>query len=225
MRLSVILPTLNEAENLSRAIASLRAQGPCEIIVVDAGSVDGTFAIARAEADIAITSARGRAAQMNTGAAQASGELLLFLHADCLLEAGAFAQLETALERKNTSAACFSMRADAEGVAYRCIDWCASGRVRLTGIIYGDQGLGMRRELFQRIGGFPRAAFMEDVLISQSLRALGRMVVLPARILVSPRRWRKHGILRQTLRNWMLTALALGGVHPDDLARFYPANK
>lgn len=225
MRISVILPTLNEAEHLADAIDSLRAQAECEIIVVDAGSTDGTPALARAKADIALSTARGRATQMNAGAARADGDVLLFLHADCRLQAGALMQLTSTLKRKRISAACFSMRVDADGLGYRCIDWCASARVRLTGIIYGDQGLGMRRELFQRIGGFPETAFMEDVLISQSLRRLGRLVVLPARVFVSPRRWRKHGLLHQTLRNWTLTALALGGVHPDALARFYPANK
>ena len=96
-------------------------------------------------------------------------------------------------------------------------------RVRLTGIVYGDQGLFVRRDVFARVGGFPPLRFMEDVFISRALSRWGRVVVAPARVFVSDRRWRKVGVVRQTLRNWTLTALAVAGVHPDRLARHYPA--
>jgi hypothetical protein len=102
------------------------------------------------------------------------------------------------------------------------IDAAATARVRLTGLIYGDQGMFVRRDRFERLGGFPVVRFMEDILISIRLRHQGRMVVAGRRIFVSPRRWQRQGVLRQTLRNWTLTALAAGGVHPDRLARHYP---
>jgi hypothetical protein len=95
--------------------------------------------------------------------------------------------------------------------------------VRLTGLVYGDQGLFVERRRFARCGGFPPLRLMEDVFLSKTLRRQGRMVVAPRRIFVSPRRWRRQGVVRQTLRNWALTALAAGGVHPDRLAAFYPA--
>jgi hypothetical protein len=114
------------------------------------------------------------------------------------------------------------MRVTAPGLAYRMIDACATARVRLTGLVYGDQGLFVSRRLFERVGGFPPVRLMEDVLISQALRRHGRVVVAPSRIFVSPRRWQRQGLVRQTLRNWALTALAAGGVHPDRLAAFYP---
>jgi hypothetical protein len=108
-------------------------------------------------------------------------------------------------------------------VLYRAIDGCATARVRWTGIVYGDQGLFVRRADFVRLGGFPAVRFMEDVLISRRLRREGRVIVLPERIVVSPRRWQRVGIVRQTLRNWTLTGLALAGVSPDRLASHYPA--
>jgi rSAM/selenodomain-associated transferase 2 len=160
---------------------------------------------------------------MNAGAARASGDVLLFLHADCSLEAGALRQAEECLRRRHVAAGCFTMAVQARGALYRWIDFVATARVRLAGFIYGDQGLFLRRELFGALGGFPPVRLMEDVYLSRRLRRRGRMVVVPARIAVSPRRWQRHGIVRQTIRNWTLLSLAAAGVHPDRLAAFYPA--
>jgi rSAM/selenodomain-associated transferase 2 len=222
MSVSIIIPTLNEASCIAATIANLREQQPLEIIVVNGGSRDGTVELARG-ADQVLSVAPGRAAQMNAGAAAARGDHLLFWHADCKLQAGGLAALGCALRRPNVIAGCFSMRIDAEGVLYRAIDGCATARVRWTGIVYGDQGLFVRRADFVRLGGFPAVRFMEDVLISRRLRREGRVIVLPERIVVSPRRWQRVGIVRQTLRNWTLTGLALAGVSPDRLASHYPA--
>jgi hypothetical protein len=114
------------------------------------------------------------------------------------------------------------MQVRARGPLYRAIDFCATARVRLTGLVYGDQGLFLRRELFARLGGFPALRFMEDLFFSRQLRCHGRIVVARQRIFVSPRRWQHAGLVRQTVRNWVLTALAAGGVHPDRLAACYP---
>ena len=108
------------------------------------------------------------------------------------------------------------------GMLYRSIDACASARVRLTGLIYGDQGLFMRRHDLHRLGGFPALRLMEDVIFSRALSRRGRVLVRAARTSVSPRRWQRTGLIRQTLRNWTLTALAAAGVHPDRLATYYP---
>lgn len=224
MRLSIILPTLNEAGNLGAALAALRAQGPCEIIVADGGSQDATLAEAGA-ADLIVQCPRGRARQMNAGAARATGDVLVFLHADCLLEKHALRAVRSCFGDARVAAACFTMRTRANGLGFRCIDWCATARVKLTGVIYGDQGLVVRRGDFHSMGGFPPVAFMEDVFFSRLLGKLGRVQVLPPRIWVSPRRWLRHGLIRQTLRNWTLTALALGGIPPDRLARWYPPHR
>lgn len=221
MPFSVIIPALNEAGNIAATIASVRRQGPCQIIVVDGGSDDDTEAAAAA-ADLVLVGQRGRAVQMNTGAAQARNDRLLFLHADCQLEEGALAEAEAILKRANIAAGCFTMHVPLPGLIYRCIEGCATARVRWTGFVYGDQGLFLRRNLFEQIGGFPPLRFLEDVFLSRQLRKRGRLAVAQARIVVSPRRWQQVGVLRQTLRNWTLTALAALGVHPDQLARWYP---
>ena len=221
MSISVIIPTLNEAACIGATIQSLRRQGPAEVIVADGGSGDGTPELAHA-ADRVLQAASGRAAQMNAAAAFARGDHLLFLHADCTLADGALPALERSLRRRQVVAGCFSMRVQARGWQFRAIDGCGSARVRWTGIVYGDQGLFLRREDFMRLGGFPGVRFMEDVFFSRRLRREGRIVVLPQRIFVSPRRWQKVGIVRQTLRNWTLTALALAGMSPDHLAAHYP---
>jgi rSAM/selenodomain-associated transferase 2 len=221
MSISIIIPTLNEAERISGAIAALRPLGSCEVIVVDGGSADETLRQARG-ADAVLRSPPGRAVQMNAGARQATGTHLLFLHADCTLAGGALAAIERRLHNPNVIAGCFTTCVAAPGPLYRCIGAAAGMRVRLSGVVYGDQGLFLRRRDFERLGGFPPVRFMEDVLFSQRLRHEGKVIVVPERIVVAARRWQKVGIVRQTLRNWALTALALGGVHPDRLARFYP---
>ena len=221
MSISVIIPTLNEADCLAQTLRSLRAENPAEIIVVDGGSGDATCELARA-ADHVLHGPRGRAGQMNHGAAHARSDILLFLHADCTLETGALRVAEKCLGQRGVAAGCYRMTVTAPGAVYRVIDACATGRVRLTGLIYGDQGLFVERRRFEQIGGFPPLRLMEDVFISKTLRRQGRMVVAARRIFVSPRRWQRQGIVRQSLRNWTLTALAACGVHPDRLAAFYP---
>ena len=221
MSISIIIPTWNEASVITQTLRDLRTQRPHEIIVVDGGSSDATMSQAK-DADRVLASTPGRAFQMNAGAAAAGGDLLLFLHADCRLAAGTLNAIERTLARRSVLAGCFSMRVEAEGWGYRSIDACATARVRWTGVAYGDQGLFLRREDFVRLGGFPPIRFMEDVFFSQRLARRGRVVVLPQKIYVSPRRWQKVGLVRQTLRNWTLTALALAGVPPDRLAEYYP---
>jgi rSAM/selenodomain-associated transferase 2 len=218
---SVIIPTRNEESCLGQTLRLLRGQQPHEIIVVDGGSTDATRQIAGA-ADLLLHAAPGRAGQMNLGAAHATGDVLLFLHADCSLEAGALARAERWLSVRGIAAGCFTMRVQADGLLYRSIDACATARVRLTGLVYGDQGLFLRRASFERLGGFPRVRLMEDLFFSRELGRHGRIAVAPRRIFVSPRRWQRTGLIRQTLRNWTLTALAAGGIHPDRLAAFYP---
>jgi rSAM/selenodomain-associated transferase 2 len=221
MKISVIIPTLNEEGCLGETLRRLQEHQPYEIVVVDGGSTDATCTTAAQYARL-LPGPRGRAAQMNHGAARATGDALLFLHADCQLEPGALEAASHALRKRGVAAGCFRMRVQANGVLFRWIDAAATARVRLTRLVYGDQGLFLARQMFADIGGFPQLRLMEDVFISKELRRHGRIEVADRRIFVSPRRWRHAGIVRQSLRNWTLTALAAGGVHPDRLAAFYP---
>jgi rSAM/selenodomain-associated transferase 2 len=223
MRVSVIIPTLNEAATIVQALRQLKTQHCDEIIVADAMSPDGTAGLARRESVVVVDSSRGRGVQQNRGAAASSGDVLVFLHADCRLENGAIAVLRQYLARHpRVPGGCFRMRIEDSHPLYRAIDTAAHLRAGLLGLPYGDQGIFIRRSVFESLGGFPETPLMEDVLISLKLRHEGRLAVLPARILVSPRRWRQCGIIRQTLKNWALTAAAALGVSTDYLARFYP---
>jgi rSAM/selenodomain-associated transferase 2 len=222
MKISVIIPTLNEESCVAETLQSLRRQNPQEIIVVDGGSTDATQKIAASYANRVLEGPRGRAFQMNLGAAAATGDILLFLHADCSLEAKALTEASRCLKRRGVAAGCFTMAVQASGLLYRSIDFCASARVQLTGLVYGDQGLFLKRELFTALGGFPRIPLMEDVYFSKKLRHQGRIVVVKPRILVSPRRWQREGIVRQTLRNWSLLAESALGVSTQRLASYYP---
>lgn len=221
MPLSIIIPTLNEAENIGGLIEHTRTVGESEIIVVDGGSDDGTVERAQS-ADVVLQSDPGRATQQNAAAAIASGSVLLFLHADCRLEPGAIESVKSAFEDPRVVAGCFRQRIDANGLRFRLLEKGNAARVRLCKWAYGDQGIFVRREAFEAVGGFPDLRFMEDLFLMKRLKKQGRVVLLKDRLTVSARRWQKKGIVRQTLRNWGLILLAQIGVSPNRLARFYP---
>jgi rSAM/selenodomain-associated transferase 2 len=223
--LSIIVPTLQEEQGIAKRIAVLAHYENVEIIVCDGGSRDQTVAEAKKHAHQVLISPPGRARQMNLGAKNASSENLLFLHADCSLAKGFVQVIQDALSNPKTIAGCFQMRVQRGGFAYRCIEKAASARVKILKLIYGDQGLFLRRSDFERLGGFPELDFMEDLFFSRTLARHGSLKVAKFPIEVSARRWQKHGIIRQTIRNWILTMLAFLGVHPNKLARFYPVSR
>ena len=222
MNVSVIIPTLNEADGIAQAIQKAVEAGAREVVVVDGHSNDGTLEFARA-ADVRLTAARGRASQQNAGAAASSGEILLFLHSDCWLEPGALDAMEQALEDKRVVAGCFRQAIDAPGAAFRVLERGNALRVRIGGRAYGDQGIFVRREAFEKIGGFPDLMLMEDLFLMKQLKRAGRIALVNGKIHVSPRRWQKSGIIRQTLRNWAMLALVRCGVSPNRLAAHYSA--
>ena len=223
MRISVIIPTLNESATIVNALKRIRTQDAHEVIVADASSEDRTAELARAEGVMVIDCPRGRGIQQNRGAAIATGEILLFLHADSWLEAGAIAEVCRFMSRHpKVPGGCFRMQVEAANAMFRTIEVAADLRAGLLGIPYGDQGIFLRRSIFDSLGGFPEIPIMEDVFMSLQLRRSGRVAVLPHRIMVSPRRWARRGILRQTLRNWLLTAAAAMGVSTRTLSRYYP---
>jgi rSAM/selenodomain-associated transferase 2 len=221
LRISVIIPTLNEALPIVRAVERAAALAPHEILVADGGSDDGTPQAARRAGAVVVEGERGRAKQQNAAARQATGDVLLFLHADCWLAPEGVDQLNQALQDPRVQGGAFQHRIEASGLLYRLIERGDSLRARWLQLPYGDQGIFLRRETFMHLGGFPEVPLMEDVLLMRRLRAMSRLVLLPGPVYTSARRWERHGVVRQTLRNWSILTAERLGVSLDRLAKFY----
>ena len=218
--ISVVIPTLNEAAILDATLSRLTPQlEGHELLIVDGGSTDCTRRIARKYGDV-ISSERGRARQMNAGAAVAAGTTLIFLHADVWLEPGAIQGVEVAIAAGYVGGA-FKQRIDGANPLYRVIESVANFRAQRLNVFYGDGGIFINRSRFQQIGGFPDLPIMEEVGFSRKLRQLGKTTLVKPRIHISPRRWEKNGILRTTLINWLITLLFFCGVSPPRLAEMY----
>jgi rSAM/selenodomain-associated transferase 2 len=223
MTISIITPALDEAALITQAVARAWETGPHEVLVADGGSADGTADAARAAGAVVVVSQRGRASQQNAAARRATGDVLLFLHADTWLAADGMRQIEQALADSKVECGAFRQRIDAKGRLYRWLERGNGWRATHRGLPYGDQGIFVRREVFQEVGGFPELQLMEDVFLMKRLRRRSRPVLLPGPLHVSARRWQRYGVVRQTARNWLLLSAAKLGVHPDRLARYYPA--
>ena len=219
-KISVIIPILNEAKVLETTLSQLQPElGPHELIVVDGGSTDTSVRIAEKYGKVVI-SERGRAKQLNTGAAAATGEILIFLHADIWLESGAFAAVTTALSSGYVGGG-FRQKIDGESGLYRLIEIAGDIRGRYLKIFYGDSGIFLARTNFEKIGGFPDVPILEEMEFSKGLQRLGKTTLLTPYIHISARRWEARGIVRTTLNNWMITLLYFLGVSPEKLARLY----
>ena len=218
-RLSIILPVLNEARGIAATLAALRPLA-AEIIVVDGGSADATPVIAQGLADQVIKAQRGRARQMNAGAAVARGDILLFLHADTLLPVGADQSIIAALAA-GAAWGRFDVRITGESLWLPLIAALMNRRSRLTGIATGDQAIFVRRQVFFALGGFPVQPLMEDIELSRRLKAVSPPACLRERVLTSGRRWEKHGVLRTVLLMWSLRLRYFFGADPQTLARAY----
>lgn len=221
MRLSIIVPALNEAAHIAATLNPLQGlrQRDVEIIVADGGSTDATRDLARPLADNVIDSAPGRARQMNAGAAAASGEALLFLHADSQLPAEADKAILSALTV--TGWGRFDVSITGTQPMLGVVAWFMNRRSRLTGIATGDQGLFMTRETFERIGGFPDQPLMEDVEMCRRLKMISPPACLDLRIATSGRRWEKHGVWRTIVLMWWLRLRYFLGASPADIHRAY----
>ena len=221
--LSVIVPVLDEAAIITdalTALAPLRARG-AEVIVVDSGSTDGTAAFARALADRVVPAPRGRALQMNAGAAIAEGGVLLFLHADTRLPPNADRIVAHALSDTGHAWGRFDVTIEGSPRSLAIVGAFMNARSRLTGIATGDQAMFMTRDAFDAVDGFPAIALMEDVAMSSRLKRLGRPACLRDKVRISGRRWEKRGVLRTILLMWRLRLSFALGVSPATLARRY----
>lgn len=217
---SIVVPVLDEAEGVEaclRALRPFREQG-ADVVVVDGGSRDATRALAAPLADRVIEAPRGRASQMNAGAAACRGDIVVFLHADTLLPPDALAQVRALGPRAWGR---FDVAISGGDARLAIVAAFMNLRSRLTGIATGDQAIFVRRAAFERVGGYPAIALMEDVEISRRLKALSRPHCVPSRATTSARRWQRHGVLRTILLMWRLRLAYWRGADPADLAKRY----
>ena len=224
MRISVVIPAVNEARWIERAISCAREAEFDEVIVADGGSDDETPRLAARSGANVVHGPRGRAVQQNLGARHATGDVLLFLHADSWLSPSAGQQIRAGLLNPAVLGGAFEQRIEASGLLYRWLERGNAARVRWSGLAYGDQAIFMRRETFDQLGGFPPVDLMEDLLLMRKFRKLTKPVLLPGPVHVHRRRWQRHGVVRQTLRNWSLRCGEAVGIAPDRLAKFYPSH-
>ena len=225
-RLSIIVPVLDEAASIAAtlgALQSLRA-AQAEVIVVDGGSRDATCSIARPLADAVLQASRGRASQMNAGAAAATGDVLVFLHADTTLPPDAPAAIQAALASGHDWGR-FDVAIEGSHPMLAVVAILMNARSRWTGIATGDQAIFVRRTAFHAAGGFPAIPLMEDVAISRALKLVSRPAALRQRVVTSGRRWERHGIFRTIMLMWRLRAAYALGADPHRLARRYEVGR
>jgi rSAM/selenodomain-associated transferase 2 len=223
MRFSIIMPVLNEESELEQTLCQLaRVCAPydCELLIVDGGSVDKTVAIAQRFGQV-IHSPRGRATQMNRGAAAAMGDIFIFLHADSMLPDDAFTAIERACAAPGVVGGAFRLCFNCHHLTYRLVAFTANLRSRWRGIFTGDQAYFVRADSFKSIGGFLDMALMEDLEIITRLRNIGKLVLLPHYVTTSARRHEKMGLARSVLFMWYLRTLYKFGVSPEQLQRKY----
>jgi rSAM/selenodomain-associated transferase 2 len=223
MRFSIIVPVLNEEAVLEEQLAYLTQQcvgQNCELIIVDGGSSDGTVSIAERYGEV-IHSPGGRATQMNAGAAIASGDVLIFLHADTRLPNDAFDAIEQALASSRVVGGAFRVCFNCDLWPYRLVAFSVNLRSRLRTLFTGDQAYFIRAISFHTIGGYPDQPLMEDLEIINRLRKIGKVVLLPQYVTTSARRHEKIGLIRSVLFMWYLRTLYRFGVSPVQLQRMY----
>jgi rSAM/selenodomain-associated transferase 2 len=223
MRLSIIVPMLNEAEQLPELFAHLLPyqRAGCEIIFVDGGSADASAMLCEVAGFIVLRTARGRAKQMNAGASQASGDVLLFLHADTRLPQGAARHIEQALAHNEPCWGRFDVCITGHPFMLRVVSRLMNWRSRLSGIATGDQAIFVRRAIFESLGGFPDQPLMEDVELSKRLLAFSRPACIAHCVTTSGRRWETHGVWRTILLMWRLRWAYWRGMDASELARLY----
>ena len=222
LKISVIIPVLNEAANLEKTLAQAQEDRDVEIIVVDGGSEDDTVEIAKKHGvKVMISPQPGRSFQMNFGAQKATGNILLFLHGDTILPEGYIQKIIIAFTETETIAGAFELAIDGEKLSLRLVEKAVNWRSRLLSLPYGDQGIFVKASVFWELGGFPSLPIMEDFIFIRKLRSLGKITILPAPVITSGRRWQKLGVWKTTLLNQVIVMGYWLGVSPERLARWY----
>lgn len=220
-KISIVIPVLNEANAIGDVLAQVGKACAVEVIVVDGGSHDETVTLAQSMGVKVICATAGRANQMNAGAAVATGEILLFLHADTRLPSEFATLVRQALQDPKTVAGAFELQIDAQMWGLRTIEVMVNLRSRLLSLPYGDQGIFLKSSVFRKIGGFPNLPIMEDFEFMRRLRTLGKVAIVPASVLTSGRRWQKLGVVKTTALNQIAIVAYLLGVSPHRIVRWY----
>ena len=224
-RLSIIIPTLNEAAEIDRSLSGLSESVDVEIVVVDGGSSDGTVEKARNLGARVLSTAPSKAGQMNAGASAAGGDVLLFLHADTCLPKQFAQKVLATVNRNGVSAGAFTLGIDSKDPGLRFIERVANWRAGWLQMPYGDQALFVSRQLFFEIGGFADVPIMEDVELVRRLKKMGKIAILPDSVSTSPRRWQNLGIFKTWLLNQVILAAYFIGIPPRRLADWYRREK
>lgn len=220
MTISVVVPVLDEADGIEAVLRSVREPGIAEVVVVDGGSTDDTTLRAEGFADVVLHTPRGRALQMNAGARATRGDVLLFLHGDTWLPRGFAADVQAAISAGAVGGR-FDVMLRGRNRMLPLVAALMNLRSRVTRIATGDQAMFVRRDVFERLGGFAEIPLMEDVELSSRLRRVGPIATLRSRVSTSGRRWEENGAVRTILLMWSLRLAFACGVSPARLARFY----
>jgi rSAM/selenodomain-associated transferase 2 len=221
MNISVIIPVFNEESSIAVTLQSVVQLAPFEVFVVDGGSTDRTAEICQQFGVKLLVSRRGRAQQMNYGAGRASGDVLLFLHADTRLPDSAFRDIATTLSGPDYLGGRFDVELEGKHWMLKVIGAMINTRSRLSKIGTGDQAIFVRRSVFEEIGGYPEIPLMEDIAFCRTLKRMGEIVCLTSRVVTSGRRWEIDGVWRTILKMWILKLLYLAGVSPNRLKQYY----
>lgn len=224
MKFSIIIPTLNEEKNILSCLSALQPlRNECDIIVVDGESIDKTQILASPLANKVITSAKNRSIQMNKGAGQATGDLLIFLHADTILPENSLRLIEQEISPTRQWGR-FDIRLDGYSRMLKVIAWMMNWRSRITAIATGDQVIFVTRSAFEKVGQYPEICLMEDIALSKALKKITRPICLKAKVVSSGRRWESNGIFKTILLMWSLRLRYFLGSDPQTLALLYVQN-
>ncbi len=219
MKISVVIPTLNEESHIAKTLQSVfRQDGDYEVYVVDGGSTDNTVAIAKRYTTV-INSKRGRAIQMNAGAKLCKGDILLFLHADTILSDNAFRELRKRMKDDTVSGGSFYIAFDADNFILRGVSFIT--RFNFSLFHFGDQGIFVRRDVFQKLHGYKNMPIMEDYDFYKRLRKQGKVILVRMPVISSARRFIKKGVIRQLLINKFVVLAYWAGVDIQTIKRFY----
>jgi rSAM/selenodomain-associated transferase 2 len=220
-KISIIIPTLNEAAGIGRTLEHCTSGSDTEVIVVDGGSADDTWGVAASFGVRVLSASAGRAGQMNTGARAARGEVLLFLHADTLLPPGFEDQVLKTVSLTGVSAGAFLLSLTPSSPGLKHIQCLANWRARVLQLPYGDQAIFLKKRVFKDLGGFSEMPFLEDLDLVRRLRRRGRVAILPVAVNSSARRWQQGGVWRTTLKNQAVLAGFFLGIAPGRLGNWY----